>query len=281
MDNISFPETNVYYEKVSADGYAFLGASQALANEDHTACLEAINERNWSLNSPQQILKTHTTAENKYIYTLWTCAELFHAINDTDNLHKIASIVQDIGKYPNGMMRYCSEEIYYLVPNVTSAAILVYTMTGRHVAAKKLAETLYSNQDDNGNWRYYTLNDDLTKDKRKRQEDCYHVAMMIYHLRMARKLNPKLKVAHTIEHAAQFLIKAKPRCGSCKKLKHDWLCPGSIGWGVPMTYAAISGLANIDNNIEQARKLTVEYLTHSNFRVRAMARWALTKTEQI
>ena len=282
MDNIAFPdeEVNAYYEWSSADGFAYLGTAKALNALDYTSCLEEVNKRNWRLKSSISINGNKTTENNKYVYTLWTCAEFFDTINDVDSLNKIAAEVYSIGTYPSGKVRYCSEEVYYVVPNVTSAAILVYTLVGNKSLATKLLDILQDWQSKNGNWHYYTLDHNLNQIRIKTKEDCYHVAMIIYHLREANRINPELNVDSVVSRSIDFLMKDKPRCKICRRSKGiSWLCDGSIGWGVPMIYLATKGLISREKE-DIAKKLTCEYLNHANFRVRTTAAWALAKAEK-
>jgi len=273
--DIAFPieEINNYYEYTSADGFAFLGAALAKLGKDYSRCLKAVDERDWTLKDSYKIINIKVTPNNRYVHTLWACAEFFYATKDETRLHKVATIVNNIGKYPSGMMRYCKEETYYLVPNATSAAIMIYVLAGRHVAAKKLLKTFLDQQAKNGNWHYHILDTDLNSKQIKNQEDCFHLAMIISHLRAASKLNPNLKTEYAVKKAMHFLNKKKPRCGSCKKTKDPWLCTGNIGWGIPFMYSAIKG-TNLKLE-ETAKQATINCLSHKNFRVRGMAAWAL------
>ena len=71
IENIKLPDTNVYFEKSSADGYAYLGYAYHKLGLSTTAMLDEVVSRNKTLNEPIKILNTQCTKENIYIYTGW------------------------------------------------------------------------------------------------------------------------------------------------------------------------------------------------------------------
>jgi hypothetical protein len=260
ISDIKFPETNIYYENDSADGFAFLGYARSKVGLDYDYCFEAISERNFCLNRSQTINKVITPTDNQYIYTIWSCVEFLLFINQFDAVDDLIKIVDGIGQYPNGMMRYCSTEVSIIVPNVTSAAALIYSMTGVQDKAEELVGVLRNTQIE-GNWQYYNLR----TNKYTRVEDSYHVAMMVYHLRETQKVSGIY---------TEDIVLKSVKC--LKELNRKNLQSGSIGWGKPMLYIAIKGLDD-ELCVRSFNAIINESLDHSNFRVRAISAWALSK----
>jgi len=276
---LTYPNASVnnYYEYSSADGFAFAGAALAMRKSDLVFdLLKEVDKRNWKLNAAIGINKIPVSISNDYVYTLWTCAEFFYILKDKQRLREVANRIDNIGRYasPINLVRYCSEEVNYVVPNVTSAAILVYTMVGRHGKAKKLLDIFLQHQHYNGNWKYYVLNS--TGPRHTVFEDCYHLSMILYHLRMANKINPQLKIHNAVTKIMAYLLKNKPRCSVCKRSEDSWLCGGTIGWGIPMMFLGTYGLINSKKHMQGLLK-TVRYLNHPNFRIRSIAMWALER----
>lgn len=260
ISEIKFPETDIYHEKNSADGYAFLGCAKEKVELDSTDCYELVKSSNFCLNKSQKIRGGEVPANTMYVYTMWPCIEFLNLRKDQKNVSMLMDTLDKIGRYPNGMMRYCTTEINYIVPNVTSCAALLYALDGQIEKTKDLVSVLLKEQKD-GNWRYY---DALTGEP-LRWEDSFHLAMIVYHLR---------EIQNKIQIDTQNII-----ARSLEKLKavnRKSLDPGSIGWGIPMLYAATK---NLDSDLsERAFVRTLEEsLVHENFRVRAYAAWALTK----
>jgi len=279
---LKYPDASInnYYEYSSADGFAFAGAALAMqqqSSNEVASLLEEVDKRNWRLNATIGINKVPVTINNDYVYTLWTCAEFFYILKDKQRLREVANRIDAIGRYnyPINLVRYCSEEVNYVVPNVTSAAILVYTMVGRHGKAKKLLDIFLQQQQPNGNWQYATL---VPKTGLRYTvfEDCYHLSMILYHLRAANKINPQLKIHEATTRIMTYLLKNKPRCTECRRSKNSWLCEGSIGWGIPMMFLGTYGLVDSKKHIQGLIK-TTSYLNHPNFRVRSMSMWALER----
>lgn len=260
VDNVKFPETNVYYEHDSADGFAFLGCARAKVGLDWAACYEAVDSRDFCLNAEQSINKITVPFYNQYVYTLWACIEFLDLINKGEIIGELVRRVDDIGQYPNKMMRYCSTEVEVVVPNVTSAAALIYSMVGKKDKSKELVQVLREQQVD-GNWRYYNLR----TNKYTRVEDSYHVAMMVYHLKKLQRISG-INTEDIVLNSIKCLNKL-----NAKKLKL-----GSIGWGIPMLSVATKGIdAKLYNR--SFNKTLTESIKSENFRVRAISAWALTK----
>lgn len=266
IDSVKFPTTNIYYESDSADGFAFLGYARAKVGLNYNDCYHEMIKRNFKLNAKRKILQTgiNVSRQNNYVYTIWVCIEFLKEINDLDTCNKLMNLVKDIGEYKNGMVRYCNEEIYYEVPNVTSSTALLYSMFGNVEKSNSLVKNFISKQSGN-NWNYYIL----LNNKRVKGvfEDSYHLAMILYHLREIEKIN-KIELTEPIHKIILEL----------KKLNKKKIDGGSIGWGVPMLCLSVNGL---DNELyEKSFNLLVkESIFNSNFRVRSIAAWALAKLE--
>jgi len=282
-----------YFEYSSADGFAFLGAAKAMLGLDYGYELQAMQERNYGLNDKSFVGAVEVSKDNQYVYTIWVCLEFLHSAwrmaqsakqNDlcielNEKIEMLAARVQAIGIYDDvGMQRYCTEEVNLIVPNVTSAAALIYVWLGWEDQARELITILGKHQKPSGNWEY------LARDKQgawkiTREEDCYHVAMMVYHLSQLDKLG--IRTWDMMSRSIRWLTMGKPRCGVCNKSDDNWLCEGSVGWGVPMMTLAVSGYNKRDLLLARLEKegivKTVKYLDHPNFRVRSMAGWVLAK----
>lgn len=257
---ITLPRTNVYYERSSADGYAFLGYARKKLGMDPGECRKEVLRRKGSLGKAQRIRATRVPANTKYIYTMWTCAEFFRATGDAQWIQEMLLTVNRIGCYDSGMMRYCDREVWYEVPNVTSAAALLYSMGGRADLASALLQVLRRRQTD-GNWRYRLLPEGATG----AFEDSYHLAMMVYHLRELCRITG-LDVSDMTSHAIDTL----------RRMNAEVLQGGTIGWGIPMLFLAT---VNLDSELS-GRALSASLscaICNSNFRVRALTAWALTK----
>jgi len=254
VSDIPYPYANEYFESTSADGFAFLGYAQQALGLDATYCRDAIRERNYTLNAEQHIKATGITVpkSNMYVYTIWPCVEFLNLRGEWNKIEELVHIIEEIGTYKNGMSRYCTHEIDYIVPNVTSACALLYAITDRKGKAASLVNLLRSRQI-NGNWRYGRA----TSGKQLGMEDSYHLAMMIYHLRQV-QITSQITTKDLVECALSQLL----------MINNESLQPGSIGWGIPMLYIATLGL---DNNLSlRALKamMGTKGLCHQNFRVR-------------
>jgi hypothetical protein len=263
VSEIKFPESNIYFEKVSADGYAFLGFARTKCNLNYNNCLNKIIENKFSLNSNHSIKGINVTKNNKYVYTMWTCCEFLYQIGKKDLILSLGKEIDKIGTYDNGMYRYCLEEVFYLVPNVTTAAALIFSYNGEFEKTKNIIKSLYNYDREHG-LQYFFLNSLLKLDRLGQKEDAYHLAMMAYHLVTIEKIskintrNLYLKIIEDLE-----------------KINVRRISPGTIGWGYPMLYAATKG-----SNVElEKRSLSATLkcgIHNANFRTRAMSAWALT-----
>jgi len=257
---IKFPKNNnLYYERDSADGYAFLGYAKCKVGLDPFLCYEAIEMRNFSLYAEQKILNTHVPKEAKYVYTLWPCVEFLLEYGHDQLAYNLVNTLDVIGRYDNGMMKYCSVDIEYIVPNATSAAALLYVLGNRCEETKDLVDVL-RNEQIYGNWRYK-----IPGGKYSRYEDPFHLAMMVYHLREI-EIMSGIKTSDMVDKSIEVI----------KKYNRKNIYPGSIGWGIPMLYVAIKG---IDKYLEHVTLSLIhkKYINNSNFRVRGYSAWALTK----
>lgn len=266
IESIQFPQSNSYYENDSADGFAFLGYARAKVGLDYNDCYAEIVKRNFKLNAQRKILSVGITVpkDNTYVYTIWTCLEFLKEIGDIETCTKLMKIIDSIGTYPNGMFRYCDFEIFYEVPNVTSAAALLYSMFGNIEKSNQLINTFISKQVNN-NWNYYILKNQ--KRMKYNAEDSYHVAMILYHLREVEKIN-KIDLSQCINKTVLEL----------KRLNSKKIDDCVIGWGIPMLCISIKGLDQ-DLYERSFQLLTEKSICHSNFRVRSIAAWALAKLE--
>jgi hypothetical protein len=284
IDQVPFPAPgeNDYYESQSTDGYAFLGAARARCGLPVDDCRRAIERLDFTLQAAKLIGDTPVTAKNYYAYTLWACMEFaIAALLGSDFWDEIYNRFKTIGLYPSGLARYCSEEINLFVPNAITAAAMIYASMDNFKVVEKLFWLLEDHQRPDGNWNYYTLDESHEILSVPRQEDCYHLAMMLYQLREIGACS-NLNVLPLQSGILKFLARAKPRCSNCGKMLNSHLCPGSIGWGVPMTLVAIDGICQdipvlYTAYLDALPRLSTEYLSAKNFRVRAIAAWALTK----
>lgn len=258
---IAPPEDNSYHQRTSADGWAFLGFAQHRLGLDYSRSVYEMFKRQCRLNGENVINATSTTVpeDANYVYTIWACVELLRALRKPDAMHWLVCILEDIGIYPNGMQRYCSYEIDLEVPNVTSAAALLYAWDGQTEIASRLVDMLRMRQID-GNWWYIIHS---TGEKYK-PEDSFHLAMMISHLR---------ELQSSGIQTDDLLDPALDALWTMNMLELD---PGSIGWGYAMIYLAVVRLRKAFAG--RAYAATLERgLIHENFRTRALSAWALTK----
>ena len=264
VEEVYGPVGNVYYENSSADGFAFQGFARAKTGLDYSRYLRAIIDRNFSLNKSQKIKRTGISVpkDNQYIYTIWTCIEFLREIGEIDAINSLMNIVNNIGTYPDGVMRYCSSEIKYKVPNTTSAAALLYAWNDEESKSIALVDVMRKTQS-RGNWRYRAK-----KGKKwipSKEEDNFHLAMIIYHLRSIEKYSG-VQTHDIVEKALERL----------KSYNKEGIKVGRIKWAIPMVYAATCGL---DHNLEETsfKELVDIAIKDDNFRVRGMSAWALTR----
>jgi len=261
---IQLPKSNVYYEASSADGFAFLGAARARLGLDCSSELEAIEDRDFCLNAAQTINKTQTRlpADTQYVYTLWACCELVREIAHSRHLGRVMSTLESIGSYPDGMARYCTHEIRYKVPNVTSAAASLFAFAGNIDRAEALVALLRARQR-GGNWSYSVQGPGGWK--ASGVEDSHHLAMMIYQLRQV-QMACGVPTADIVGLALAEL----------KRINSPRIAANVVGWSIPMVHAATMGLDN-DLAARSLRATLRTSIRHPNFRVRALSAWALTR----
>ena len=275
VEQVKLPKTNMYYEKDSADGYAFLGYARAKLGLDYEFCYEAAKERKFTLGAAQKIRGFSVTGKNMYTYTIWACIDFLNYTHKKEDINQLMKVVDRIGNYPFGAFRYSTEEFYLMVPNVTTAAVLMYSMGKQEEKALELLDVMEKTQQKDGNWYYKEINEYLSVKRLGKKEDCYHMAMIICQLIDAKEYLCSPAIDPIIERAVGFLKQSGDRCHLCNGLD-GWLCPGTVGWGVPMLYRAIRRFD------EGLREITLEKtkaycIGHSNFRTRAISAWALTR----
>jgi hypothetical protein len=259
ISKIKHPFDNKYYENDSADGFAFLGCAKVIVGLGHEQYLKEIKDRDYCLNAAW-----HGEKDTQYTYTLWCCIEYLIEAEQKSVLKDLYQRLDNIGIYPDGYMRYCSEEINYRVPNVTSASALISVYREDFESAEKFVKLLRDDQVD-GNWKYCKLDNTLIGGKDTVIEDAYHLAMMIYHLKKIES-NSSI-ITRDITEKAILAIKNKNYAGNGK---------GKIDLAASMIYLASIGF---DSDIEsEYLKKTLECsVNHSNFRTRAMAAFCLAK----
>lgn len=260
--NMEFPLDDYYFEKSSADGYAFLGIAKKMLGLPYGKCLKEVNKRGPRLGAEWDIHGTKLTRKTRYTYTAWPVYEFYSTIHDSERCKEVIDALNDIGRYDNGMMRYCEVETNYLVPNVTAVAALTYIRHGMLDKASSLIDALEKHQKPNGNWAYI----DVETGEEKAIEDSYHMAMILIALREMG--NHFTEEDGMMIKAMDFLLRDNE-----KDIKM-----GSQDWGPSFIYLATLGV-NEDLN-KRAYEICKETIHHKNFRTRSMSIWALTKGEE-
>lgn len=268
IKQIKLPFDNDYYEKCSADGYAFLAYAYSKLGLEYELLFNKVLENNLTLNAERVIILQKYSMSNQsvfketqYIYTLWTCFEFFYKIKNHEIMNDINEKINKIGFYENGFARYCDTEINYLVPNVTSAYAVIKSYLNEKEGVEKIINLLRINQK-NGNWQYKVRKDDNFYNTNK-FEDSFHLAMMVYHLRKIEK-NLNIKTDDIYLSSIETLY-------NMNKIN---LQEGSMGWGVPMLLLASKDINNELYN--RCFDVIDKYLNHKNFRVRAITAFCLT-----
>tara|TARA_X000001036_G_C20623924_1_gene784293 strand:+ start:14 stop:838 length:825 start_codon:yes stop_codon:yes gene_type:complete len=264
IEKISFPTTDEYYERTSADGYAFLGYALNKLGLNWDACLNKMSDNNFTLNADKRVRNVNVYKHTNYTYTLSFCLDFLNSINDQETFDKLFKIFKSIGFYKNeNLYRYCDTEIYYGVPNTTSAAAWIFALSGDIENCQKCLNFLSSTQKQNGNWNYYNISNNKLK-KLATQEDSFHIAMMVTHLRLVQSTTG-------IDTSPLYLKSIKMLETHNKKI----LDGGSIGWGIPMLYLATKGM---DTNLNRrSYEGCLQSVSHKNFRVRSISAYCLTK----
>ena len=257
---IGFPETNRYFEQTSIDGYAFLGIARHILGQDTTDVEKKMENMKYGLNAPHRIRETNLPPDEPYVYSCFSAYMFYDAIGRTDKIEDIVDTLDKIGKYDNGMMRYCNTEINYIIPNVTPLAALVYQGVKRYHDAKQLLSALKNNQNDNGNWSYSIP----CKNILPQEEDSTHLCMMTY------------AIDNITNPIADSIISRTLPC--IFSMNNDKISPGSIGWGYPWLTMVSKWWPEMQS---KAIELTIQEMLNpeSNFRVRALSKWALAFIE--
>ena len=260
--NMKMPLDDYYFEKSSADGYAFLGIARYMLNKDWSSCFNVVNVKgprlcaNWINNGTQ--LNKNTV----YAYTCWPIYEFYQLVGDNSGMKKIIRVMDDeIGFYEPGVFRYCDMEIDYVVPNVSATAALTYARHGEKEQAKTLIENLRKEQAENGNWFYTNKRDRGVNPL----EDTSHLSMMVIALREIEELG--FDTVGMVSKAIKYL----------RRDNQINVKPGSIGWGGAYLYLATLGLDEKLN--KRAYEMCKKTIKHRNFRTRAITLWALVKGE--
>tara|TARA_Y100000287_G_C14225815_1_gene358952 strand:+ start:451 stop:1305 length:855 start_codon:yes stop_codon:yes gene_type:complete len=264
---IRFPFENKYFEKTSADGYAYLGFSRSRLGLDSIGCYEHVLDLGFSLGENNRVKSVLCPADTQYAYTVWPCIELFRencrreSVLTNNDLRRAEEVFRSIGAYDCGMHRYCDVEVNYVVPNMTSISALLYAYLNNQDDARKALKVLSDNQDSNGNWTYKKI----VNGKRVRgtQEDVLHLGMMIFQLR---------KCEEILQIDLGSMI--GPAFGCLKKIIREEIKDTSIG-AASSVYLAAKGF---DEELEREfLPEVIELLSDKNFRRRAYAAFAITR----
>ena len=276
VGSVQLPTTNIYHELLSADGYALLGCARARVGLDPAECEAKVRELDCGLGEPLRIRNIPTSADNRYVYTMWACSELYEQTGDGAMLGELADRTTDIGAYAGGMYRYCADEVFYLVPNATSAAAAIFGKAGRWERAAEALVALQRHLKGHG-ILYADMDKQLQPTKWPRREDDFHLAMMAYQVR---ETVARLTAAGELPNNDVLTMEADLACQIVPMRSGSaagWNAGPVLPWGYPMLYAL---LRNSGHALEpELRKsvLGINGLMHPNFRVRAMAAWAVTR----
>lgn len=278
IQKVALPQTDVFYEKSSADGYALLGCAFAKSGLNYSPFIKDIESRNYTLNAAQKInaTKTQCTKDNIYIYTNWACATFLNEIGaDTSLFYRNA---KDMGCYLNGFHKYCLEEINYVVPNGTTAALFIYNLHKDTNSCKNLLQTLKSNQIQ-GNWKYDIPTEQFPKGMKF--EDNMHLGLILYQLWQVRE---HYFDEEMINKALRLYV--DPKRWIPKDRSDNPYFYGTIGWGVPVSFLIfhvyggrieeIMGKEKYETRYNYFKNETITMLAHKNFRVRAYCAFALS-----
>lgn len=260
VSSVTLPETDNYYEKTSTDGYSFLGIARSRVGLDISECIKALKGKSRGLNKPYKIMDVIVPANTNYVYTSHSWVKFMDLIGKYGLVDSAIRTIDKIGQYKDGYVRYCEAETHYTCPNVTPLAAELYSMVGRHSKARELVKVTRKHQKD-GNW-CYKFHGRIIHD---RIEDSSHVGYIIYGLRRVERLS-RVETGDVIEKALKVLREYNPNgCETCR-----------IGWNPPWVLVATYG---IDDFLAKTaiKKILLETIFHSNFRVRAMGVWALTE----
>ena len=260
IKEITFPSTNILYEKDAVDGYAFLAYALAYFDLDYEKAQEEVFKRFGTISSSRKHYKTIVPASDLRTYQSFPTFEFLNFI-ENDKIEQIHSNLDKIGTYSNGMMRYCGTEINLIVPNVTALAAYMYAILGNEQKTLLLLNALRENYHSTAkNWQYF----DTLNDIRIRFEDSYHVGMMLYAFK---KIEEKgFKCSDLIDKA--FSIIKKDNNFEIKETK------SSHGFNAPFILASVGML---DPALSNQALHIVENKTiyDSSFRTKTLALWSL------
>jgi len=180
VTDISYPQSDDYYEKSSADGYAFLGAAKELLDLDsRQEEKEVWNGKPYGLRKPYTIKGTVFSADTQYLYTGWSCALFGVLLDRKDNQGRVNRIKDSLSSLPvfedgyaKQAISYCSPKCQYIVPNVQAMAVQL------GVNKENSLNWLFR-RFRKGNWKYHLRG----TNKYHPQEDGFHLAMMWFALR--------------------------------------------------------------------------------------------------
>lgn len=265
VEGVKLPQTNVYYERDSIDGYAFLGWARQLMGMDTSEVEEIMEEKAYGLNAKYTIRGTELPPDAIYAYSCYPTYEFYRAIGRRDRVDNIIYWLDKIGPYDNGMMKYCNTETNYIVPNVTPLTALVYLKHGQPEKCTELMKALSGQQEKDGNWRYNI------KGTLAGTEDSMHLAMMVCALREIQELNPDMDTGDMVQKAVNRL----------EGMNKAILQTGTVGWNPPFLAVALRGISEFKDLYDRAYKKTYTHtISNTNFRVRAISAWALALIEK-
>jgi hypothetical protein len=179
IQNIQYPANNDMHEQTAADGYAYLGAAKALLGLDYFFEKDKILERLGTVVEDRIHYGTVVPAGDKRVYQTYACFIFAKITRNLALKGEIIRILDSIGAYSNGMMRYCQAEINLVVPNITALSSTIYNLCGREKDSFSLLNVLSDTIKDYG-WDYI----DTRTNAVVRKEDAYHLALMLWALSM-------------------------------------------------------------------------------------------------
>ncbi len=265
VEKIEFPKNkNVYFERTSIDGYAFLGITKYLLGLDFSKCKDKVDALGIGLNKRWKSRGVPLPHDEVYAYSCYPVYEFYHMIGDETGKDRVIDVMDKIGFYDSGHFRYCKTEINYIVPNVSASAALSFARHGRMDDCKKLINLLRETQNEKGNWNYYTLPENVTWGK----EDSSHLSMMVIAMRDL-EMEFGIKTSDMVDNAMKDLELLNTLRIQC----------GSIGWGASYLYLGTMGIN--EKLCKLAYNECKKSIKSSNFRVRTIASWALAKGEKL
>ena len=265
VSEVKLPKTNIYYEKDSIDGYSYLAIARELLGLGTEYLEKIISNKSYGLCSKYNIQGTPLPSNTIYTYSCYSVFDYYYIIENIDKMSEIISLIEKkIGIYADtGLIRYCNIETNYRVPNVTPlAGLMLLKYGGRDDKVFQLLESFERQQEKNGNWRYYLKGNPM------RMEDSMHLAMIIYALREIYKITHFDCVERMINKALPCLYSM-----NTPNIQH-----GSIGWNPPFLALALRNRKKYNDMFKESLLRTINSsIKNTNFRVRAISAWALSK----